>query len=63
MKVLIVGAGGVGEAIAAIAKPQKWVEMIVLADYNLDRAKEVQAKLGNKERFPVEKVDANHQPD
>jgi saccharopine dehydrogenase (NAD+, L-lysine-forming) len=61
MKVLLVGAGGVGEAIAAIAKARKWVEIIVLADYNLDRAKEVQAKLGNKERFPVEKVDANYQ--
>jgi saccharopine dehydrogenase (NAD+, L-lysine-forming) len=61
MKVLLVGAGGVGEAIAAIAKARKWVEVIVLADYNLDRAKEVQAKLGNKERFPVEKVDANYQ--
>ncbi len=61
MKVLLVGAGGVGEAIAAIAKPQKWVELIVLADYNLERAKEVQSKLGNNERFPVEKVDASHQ--
>ncbi|NJD58633.1 MAG: ATP-binding protein [Anaerolineae bacterium] len=61
MKVLLVGVGGVGEAIAAIAKPRNWVELIVLSDYNLERAKEVQAKLGDEKRFPAEKVDANRQ--
>ena len=61
MKVLLVGVGGVGEAIAAIAKPREWVELVVLSDYNLDRAKEVQAKLEDDKRFPVEWVDANHQ--
>jgi saccharopine dehydrogenase (NAD+, L-lysine forming) len=61
MKVLLVGVGGVGEAIAAIAKPRPWVEQIVLADYNLERAKEVQTKLGDPKRFPAEFVDANHQ--
>ncbi len=61
MKVLLVGVGGVGEAIAQIAKPRAWVEQIVLADYNLDRAKEVQVKLGDGERFPVEFEDANKQ--
>src|SRR5215216_3958080 len=59
MKVLLVGVGGVGEAIAAIAKPRSWVEQIVLADYNLDRAKEVQKKLGDDQRFPVEFIDAS----
>ena len=61
MKVLIVGAGGVGEAIAQMAKPRAWVELMVLADYNLDRAKEVQAKLGDDKRFPVEFIDASKQ--
>ncbi len=61
MKVLLVGVGGVGEAIAAIAKPRSWVEQIVLADYNLDRAKEVQKKLGDDQRFPVEFIDASKQ--
>lgn len=61
MKVLLVGVGGVGEAIAAIAKPRPWVEKIVLSDYNLARAQEVQAKLGDPERFPVEFVDAGKQ--
>jgi saccharopine dehydrogenase (NAD+, L-lysine forming) len=61
MKVLLVGVGGVGEAIAAIAKPRPWLELMVLADYNLERAKEVQGKLGDVKRFPVEKVDASKQ--
>jgi saccharopine dehydrogenase-like NADP-dependent oxidoreductase len=61
MKLLLVGVGGVGEAIAAIARPRGWVEQIVLADYNLDRAKEVQKKLGDDNRFPVEFIDASRQ--
>ena len=59
MKVLLVGVGGVGEAIARMAKFRDWVELMVLADYNLDRAKEVQLKLGNEKRFPVETIDAS----
>ena len=63
MNVLLVGVGGVGEAIAAIAKPRSWIEQIVLADYNLERAKEVQQKLGDTQRFPVEFMDASKQED
>jgi saccharopine dehydrogenase (NAD+, L-lysine-forming) len=58
MKVLVVGAGGVGEAIA---KPRGWIELMVLADYNLARAKEVQAKLKDASRFPAEWIDASKQ--
>ena len=61
MKVLLVGVGGVGEAIAAIAKPRSWVEQMILADYKIERAKEVQKKLGDDQRFPVEFVDASQQ--
>lgn len=61
MKVLLVGVGGVGEAIAAIAKPRKWMELMVLADYNVKRAEEVQKKIGDHKRFPVEFVDAGKQ--
>jgi saccharopine dehydrogenase-like NADP-dependent oxidoreductase len=63
MKVLLVGAGGVGEAIAAIAKPREWLEQMVLADYNVRRAEEVQKKLGEQKRFPVEFIDASKQAD
>jgi saccharopine dehydrogenase (NAD+, L-lysine forming) len=61
MRVLLIGVGGVGEAIAAISKPREWMELMVLADYNVDRAKEVQGKLGDEKRFPVEHVDASDQ--
>ncbi len=60
MKILLVGVGGVGEAIAMIAKPHPWVEQIVLADYNFSRVEEVQTKLGDTQRFPAEKVDAKN---
>ena len=59
MRVLLVGVGGVGEAIAAISKPRTWMELMVLADYNVQRAVEVQQKLGEPERFPVEFIDAS----
>jgi len=61
MRVLLVGVGGVGEAIAAISKPREWMELMVLADYNVERAREVQGKLGDENRFPVEFVDASKQ--
>jgi len=61
MRVLLVGVGGVGEAIAAISKPREWMEMMVLADYSIDRATEVQKKLGDEKRFPVEFIDASKQ--
>jgi saccharopine dehydrogenase (NAD+, L-lysine-forming) len=58
MKVLLVGTGGVGEAIAVIAKDRPWLETMVLADYNTTRAGEVQRHVG-ADRFPVERVDAS----
>jgi len=61
MRILLVGVGGVGEAIVLIAKAQKWIEQIVLADYNLERVREVQDKLNDERRFPAEKVDAGNQ--
>jgi saccharopine dehydrogenase (NAD+, L-lysine-forming) len=61
MRVLLVGVGGVGEAIAMIAREHPWVEQIVLADYNVKRAEEVQTKLGDKARFPAEFIDAGKQ--
>lgn len=63
MRVLLVGTGGVGEAIASIAAkgdPEGfWLETMVLADYNLNRAKEVAAKIGDPKRFIPEQVDAS----
>ncbi len=61
MKILLVGVGGVGEAIARIASPQPWVEQLILADLNLGRAKEIQSKLADLNRFPVESLNASEQ--
>jgi len=37
--------------------------LMVLADYNVERAEEVQKKLGNPKRFPIEFIDASKQED
>ncbi len=59
MKILLVGTGGVGEAIAVIAKDRPFLEKVVLADLDLSRALEVAQKVGGGKRFPVERVDAS----
>jgi saccharopine dehydrogenase-like NADP-dependent oxidoreductase len=59
MKVLLVGVGGVGEAIAVIAKGRPWLEQMVLSDYNLPRVREVYAKLGSPAQYAVERIDAS----
>jgi len=58
MKVLLIGVGAVGEAIAITAAKRPWLEKLVLADYNLNRAQLVAKRLGGPEKFPAEKVDA-----
>jgi len=60
MRVLLIGVGTVGEAIAAVAARRPWLEKMVLADYNLERAREVGRKLAAPARFPVEQVDAGN---
>jgi saccharopine dehydrogenase (NAD+, L-lysine forming) len=59
MKVLLVGVGGVGEAIAVIAKDRPWLEQMVLSDYSLPRVQEVYAKLGSPAQYVVERIDAS----
>jgi saccharopine dehydrogenase (NAD+, L-lysine-forming) len=58
MRVLLIGVGTVGEAIARMASQRGWCEQMVLADYDLDRAGALQAELADVERFPIERVDA-----
>jgi saccharopine dehydrogenase-like NADP-dependent oxidoreductase len=61
MKVLLVVVGGVGESIAVMAARKPWLETMVLADYKEARAKEVQDKINDPKRLPVEFVDAGKQ--
>ncbi len=62
MKILIIGAGGVGTSIATIIKRMgkeiDWAEKVVMADYNFDRAKEVADKICGGGIFVAEKVNA-----
>ncbi|MCX7681797.1 MAG: saccharopine dehydrogenase NADP-binding domain-containing protein [Anaerolineae bacterium] len=59
MKVLLLGVGGVGEGIALVAQNKPWLEQMVLADYNLQRAQEVYQKLGRSPQFVVAHGDAS----
>jgi saccharopine dehydrogenase (NAD+, L-lysine-forming) len=59
MRVLVVGAGGVGAAFAAIAQRRPVFERVVLADVSSRRAHDVVARLGEADRFAAEQVDAS----
>ena len=58
MRILLVGVGTVGEAIARMCAQREWCEALVLTDSDLERATALQAVLGNPDRFPVERIDA-----
>jgi saccharopine dehydrogenase (NAD+, L-lysine forming) len=59
VKILVVGAGGVGSAFAAIAQTRPKFERVVLADVSPERVKSVVAGLGEPARFSAERVDAS----
>jgi saccharopine dehydrogenase (NAD+, L-lysine forming) len=59
MRVLVVGAGGVGAAFAAIARRRPAFEHVALADVSPARAHDVVAGLGEADRFSAERVDAS----
>lgn len=58
MRILLVGAGGVGGAFAAIAARRDFFEAIVVADYDLARAETAAAVDG---RYVAARVDASSQ--
>ncbi|MFJ2236271.1 saccharopine dehydrogenase family protein [Streptomyces sp. NPDC087859] len=60
MRVLLVGAGGVGTAITRIAARRPFFEAMVVADYDLARAEAAVSALGAEgARFRAERVDAS----
>jgi saccharopine dehydrogenase (NAD+, L-lysine-forming) len=63
MKVLVLGAGGVGASFAAIAQRREAFERVVLADVAPERVHAVVAGLGEPARFSAERVDASDQAD
>lgn len=58
MKVLLVGTGGVGEAIAVLARDLPWIGKMVLCDINPRRLREVRRKLEQPRKFPLAVLDA-----
>ena len=60
MKLLILGAGGVGSAAARIAARRPFLQSVVLADYDAGRAERAAAATGD-DRFSSARVDAGDQ--
>ncbi|TMR89874.1 saccharopine dehydrogenase family protein [Nonomuraea basaltis] len=59
MRILLVGAGGVGTAITRIAARRPFFDHMVVADYDLPRAKAAVAALGERAaRFTPVRIDA-----
>lgn len=62
MRVLLVGAGGVGTAITRIAARRSFFDHMVVADYDLSRAEAAVAALGEAgARFSARRVDASEE--
>ncbi|MFI1507644.1 saccharopine dehydrogenase C-terminal domain-containing protein [Streptomyces sp. NPDC020597] len=61
MRVLLVGAGGVGTAVTRIAARRPFFEAMVVADYDPARAAAAVAALDGDERFLAERIDAADQ--
>src|SRR4051812_46881929 len=59
MRILVVGAGGVGAAIAAIAARRDYFDRMVLADVDVGRAETAIQELTRAERFAAAAVDAS----
>jgi len=57
MRILLVGAGGVGSAFCAIAKRRDFFEQIVVADYDEGKARQA-AEAVKDSRFAAKQVDA-----
>src|SRR4051795_3899670 len=65
MRILLVGAGGVGNAIAKIAARRSFFEAMVVTDYDLARAEETVAWIERRHgaaaaaRFVPDRIDAS----
>jgi saccharopine dehydrogenase (NAD+, L-lysine-forming) len=63
MRILLIGAGGVGDAIARIAARRSFFEALVVTDYDLAKAERtvaaVRERHGDETRFTADRVDAS----
>ena len=60
MKILIIGAGGVGKAITHIASRRKFITSCVIADHNISRTVEAIKRIDGDGRFTTAVVDAKN---
>jgi len=63
MRVLLIGVGTVGEAIARLSAGREWLELMVLADYDAQRASQIRAEIDRPEQFVTEQIDARSPAD
>jgi saccharopine dehydrogenase (NAD+, L-lysine-forming) len=59
MRVLVVGAGGVGAAVVGIAARRDYFEAMVVADYDVGRAERAVSSYAGDARFSSAQVDAS----
>jgi saccharopine dehydrogenase-like NADP-dependent oxidoreductase len=59
MRILLIGAGGVGSAVVPIAARRDFFEQMVVADYDQGRAERAIARFGGDPRFVAGRVDAS----
>lgn len=62
MRILMIGTGSVGSAVAAIAARRSFFEAFVAADHSIDRAKHAVAAVSD-DRFTATTVDASSAAD
>ena len=67
MRMMLVGSGAVGESILRIIQSRldyrTWLEFVLVADYDLDRAEEVISHLRDRDDLKAVKVDARNEKD
>ena len=63
MRILVIGAGGVGSAVVPIAARRGFFETMVVADYDAGRAERAIARFAGDERFVAARVDASKADD
>ena len=59
MRVLVVGAGGVGSAVVGIAARRDFFDAMVVADYDVRRAEQAVSAYASDPRFSAAQVDAS----
>ncbi len=59
MRVLLIGAGTVGEAICRVAADRGWLEQMIVSDYDADRARFVVDSVEHGGRYLARRIDAS----